>query len=58
VVELLFENYQSAEVMVELQKLLAEELEVESMLVPATISAIFRKGTAWVVQLQLRGFTA
>jgi hypothetical protein len=58
VAELLFENYQSTDVMVELQKLLAEELEVESMLVPATISAIFRQGTAWVVQLQLRGFTA
>jgi plasmid stability protein len=58
VAELLFENDQSAEVMAELQKLLAEELEVEAVLVPATISAIFRKGKSWVVQLQLRGFTA
>jgi hypothetical protein len=58
VAELVFGNAQAAEAMNELQVLLAEELEVESVLVPVTIGAIRRRGRDWVVQVQLRGFTA
>jgi hypothetical protein len=44
--------------MAEVQKLLAEELEVESLLVPAMLAGIRRSGTRWVVSLQLRGMAA
>jgi hypothetical protein len=58
VAELIFGNAQAAEAMNELQVLLAEELEVDSVLVPVTVDAICRRGRDWVVQVQLRGFTA
>jgi len=58
VVELAFGNGQASEAMNELQVLLAEELEVDSMLIPVTVSAIRRRGRDWVVQVQLRGFAA
>jgi len=58
VLEVAFENARTAEVMKELQTLLAEELEVESILVPVTIGGIFKRGKLWVVHLQLRGFSA
>jgi hypothetical protein len=58
VAELIFGNAQAAEAMNELQVLLAEELEVDSVLVPVTVDAIRRRGRDWVVQVQLRGFTA
>lgn len=58
VAELAFQSTRVLEVMRELQGLLAEELEVESFLVPVTIGAIFKRGRAWVVHLQLRGISA
>jgi len=58
VAELVFANAQATEAMNELQVLLAEELEVDSMLVPVTVGAIRRRGSDWVVQVQLRGVTA
>ncbi len=58
IAELVFESALAAEAMTELQVLLAEELEVDSVLVPVTVGAIRRRGRDWVVQVQLRGFTA
>jgi hypothetical protein len=57
-VELIFPTASTTEAMEELQILLAEELEVGSVLVPAMISAMRRRGRKWVVQLQLRGLVA
>jgi hypothetical protein len=57
-VDLKFGNDKAAETISEIQGLLAEDLEVESMLVPATITAVRRKGSNWVLSLQLRGLVA
>jgi hypothetical protein len=58
VAELVFGNDEAAEAMNELQVLLAEELEVDSLLVPVTVGAIRRRGRDWVVQVQIRGLAA
>ncbi len=57
-VDLSFGREKASIVMAEVQKLLAEELEVESLLVPAMLEGIRRSGTRWVVSLQLRGMAA
>jgi len=57
-VDLSFTREKATAVMAEVQKLLAEELEVESLLVPAMLAGIRRSGTRWVVSLQLRGMAA
>jgi hypothetical protein len=57
-VDLSFNREHAATVMVEVQKLLAEEVEVESLLMPAMLAGIRRAGTRWVVSLQLRGMAA
>ena len=57
-VELVFSNAATTEAMEELQSMLAEELEVGSILVPVMISAMRRRGRQWAVQLQLRGLVA
>jgi hypothetical protein len=57
-VDLSFNRESAAIVMAEVQKLLAEELEVESLLVPAMLAGIRRSGTRWIVSLQLRGMAA
>jgi hypothetical protein len=57
-VDLSFNRDKASDVMAEVQKLLAEELEVESLLVPAMLAGIRRAGTRWVVSLQLRGMVA
>lgn len=57
-VELIFSNAARTEAMEELQSLLAEELEVGSVLVPVMISAMRRRGRKWAIQLQLRGLVA
>lgn len=44
--------------MTELQSLLAEELEVDCMLVPPMVTSIRRIGTEWCISLQLRGMVA
>jgi len=57
-VDLVFNRSNAAGAMAEVQGLLAEELEVESMLVPAMVGAVRRAGTNWVISLQLRGMVA
>jgi len=57
-VDLKVSRDKAAHAMAEIQGLLAEELEVESMLVPASITAVRRKGSDWIVSLQLRGLVA
>ena len=57
-VDLVFSRANSSEAMAEIQGLLAEELEVESMLVPAMVVSVRRSGKNWVISLQLRGMVA
>ena len=58
IAELVSKQSTLPEAMLELQQLLAEELEVDSVLIPPTISAIRRNGKNWVIQMQLRGVVA
>lgn len=58
IAELVSKQSSLPEAMLELQQLLAEELEVDSVLIPPTISAIRRNGNNWVIQMQLRGVVA
>jgi hypothetical protein len=58
IAELVSKQSTLAQAMLESQQLLAEELEVESVLIPPTISAMRRTGTSWVIQMQLRGVVA
>jgi hypothetical protein len=58
IAELVCDNSELTRAMLDLQQLLAEELEVESVLIPATISAMHRRGKMWVIQLQLKGVVA
>ena len=58
IAELVCENSELTEAMLNLQQLLAEELEVESVLIPPSISAMYRRGRTWFIQTQLKGVVA
>ena len=58
IAELVSKQSALAQAMLESQQLLAEELEVDSVLIPPTISAIRRNGNSWIIQMQLRGVVA
>jgi hypothetical protein len=51
-------NEHIAEALAEVQMLLAEELEVGFLLVPATLVALRRAGADWVISLELRGMVS
>jgi hypothetical protein len=56
-VRLVTEPSTLSEVASGLQGLLAEEMEARGLLLPVSITAIERKGIAWVVTLQVKGVT-
>jgi hypothetical protein len=58
IAELVSGNADIISAMQDLQQLLAEELEVDSVLVPATITAMRRRAASWVIQVQLKGVIA
>jgi hypothetical protein len=58
IAELVSDSAELIPAMQDLQQLLAEELEVDSVLVPATITAIRRRAASWVIQVQLKGVIA